>query len=71
MNSKEEIKYLKHLSKTIKKLRLEMNLTQADLNVDERTIRRIENENFNPSFLTLIQISKALNVPLGKLIEIE
>lgn len=71
MNSKEEIKYLRHLSKTIKKLRLEKNLTQADLNVDERTIRRIENENFNPSFLTLIQISKALEVPLSQLVAIE
>lgn len=71
MNSKEELKYLKTLSKTIKKLRLEKSFTQADLNVDERTIRRIENENFNPSFLTLVQISKALDVPLGKLFDME
>ena len=71
MNSKEELKYLKNLSKTIKKLRLEKSFTQADLNVDERTIRRIENENFNPSFLTLIQISKALDVPIGRLFDME
>lgn len=71
MNSKEELKYLKHLSKTIKKIRLEKGLTQADLNVDERTVRRIENENFNPSYLSLVQISKALQVPLSTLVDID
>ncbi|MGB3948550.1 MAG: helix-turn-helix transcriptional regulator [Bacteroidia bacterium] len=71
MNSKEQLKYLKNLSKNIKKIRKEKGLTQADCNVDERTIRRIENENFNPSLLTLIQIAKGLDVTLTELLNMD
>lgn len=71
MNNKEQLKYLKNLSKNIKKIRKEKGLTQADCNVDERTIRRIENENFNPSLLTLLQISKGLGVKLTELLNFD
>lgn len=71
MNNKEQLKYLKNLSKNIKKIRKEKGFTQADCNVDERTIRRIENESFNPSFLTLLQISEGLGVTLIELLNFE
>jgi transcriptional regulator with XRE-family HTH domain len=69
MDAKEELKYLKSLAKNIKKIRKEKGLTQADCGIDERTIRRIENENFNPSYLTLIQISKGLNITIAELLD--
>lgn len=71
MNNKEHLKYLKNLSKNIKKIRKEKGLTQADCNVDERTIRRLENECFNPSLLTLLQIAKGLDVTLIELLNFE
>ena len=71
MNNKEQLKYLKNLSKNIKKIRKEKGLTQADCNVDERTIRRIENESFNPSLLTLLQIATGLDVTLIELLNFE
>ena len=71
MNHEEEIKYLKALSSRLKKIRKEKGLTQADCGVDERTIRRIEGnaENYNPSFLTLIEISKGMGIELSELID--
>ena len=68
MNNKEELKYLNALSSNLKKLRKAKGLTQGDCGVDERTIRRIENENFNPSFLTLVQIAEALGISLAELV---
>ena len=69
MTHKEELKYLKALSANLKKFRNAKGITQADCGVDERTIRRIENENFNPSFLTLVQISEELRIKLSELLE--
>ena len=68
MNHKEELKYLQNLSANLKRLRKERKLTQVDCGVDERTIRRIENENFNPSFLTLVEIAKAMKVSIEELV---
>jgi transcriptional regulator with XRE-family HTH domain len=68
VNNKEEMKYLNILSSNLKKIRKAKGLTQANCGVDERTIRRIENENFNPSYLTLVQIAKALKVSLADLL---
>lgn len=70
MDAKEELKYLKNLSKNIKRLRKEKGLTQAECGIDERTMRRIENANeyFNPSYLTLIQISKAFEIEITELL---
>ena len=69
MDAKEELKYLKNLSKNIKKIRKEKGLTQADCGIDERTMRRIENENFNPSYLTLVQVAKGLDVTIFELLD--
>ena len=69
MDAKEELKYLKKLSDNIKKIRKAKGLSQAECGVDERTMRRIENENFNPSFLTLLQISKGLGVTVNELLD--
>ena len=69
MEHKEDIKYLKQLSKNLKKIRKEKGLTQMDCGIDERTIRRIENENYNPSFLTLIEISKGLGISISELVD--
>jgi putative transcriptional regulator len=68
MNNKEELKYLNALSNNLKKIRTAKGLTQSNCGVDERTIRRIENENFNPSYLTLVQIAKALEISLAELL---
>ncbi|HXU28114.1 MAG TPA: helix-turn-helix transcriptional regulator [Bacteroidia bacterium] len=68
MDAKEELKYLKNLSKNIKKIRQQKGLTQADCGIDERTMRRIENENYNPSYLTLVQISKAFDITIMELL---
>jgi len=69
MNHKEELKHLNSLSSNLKKIRKAKKLTQADCGVDERTIRRIENENFNPSYLTLVQIAHGLDVKLSELLD--
>ncbi len=71
MTSKEEIKYLKALGSNLKRIRKEKGLTQAECGVDERTIRRIEGavENFNPSFLTLVEISKGIGVDVSELLK--
>lgn len=70
MNHKEEIKYLNALSGNLKKIRKAKKFTQADCGVDERTIRRIENENFNPSYLTLIQIALSMGIRLEELFKV-
>lgn len=70
MNSKkQDSKYLKLLASRIKKLRIEQGLKQYDLGVDERTIRRIENDNFNPSYLTLVKISETMGVSISELLD--
>lgn len=73
MNHIEEQQYLNKLGKRIKQLREAKGLTQSECGVDDRTIRRIENERevFNPSYLTLIEISKGLGVSLSELFESE
>ncbi len=60
---------LKLLTSRIKKLRIKNGLKQYDLGVDERTIRRIENDNFNPSYLTLLKISEALGISVSELLD--
>lgn len=63
--------YLKLLASRIRKLRLEKGLKQYDLGIDERTVRRIESaeDNFNPSYLTLIKISETLEVSISELLD--
>jgi len=70
MNSQhKESNSLNLLALRIKKLRVNKGLKQYDLGVDERTIRRIEHENFNPSFLTLMSISEALEISISELLD--
>ena len=65
----KEANYLKLLASRIKKLRINKGLKQYDFEVDERTIRRIENDNFNPSYLTLIKISETLGISISELLD--
>ena len=72
MNLQEKDKnFLKLLALKIKKLRLSKGLKQYDFGVDERTIRRIEKieDNFNPSYLTLIKISETLEISISELLD--
>jgi transcriptional regulator with XRE-family HTH domain len=71
MNHLEEQKYLDQLGKRLKELRKEKGLTQSECGVDDRTIRRIENsgEVFNPSYLTLIEITNGMEISIKDLVE--
>ncbi|NQX98997.1 MAG: helix-turn-helix transcriptional regulator [Flavobacteriales bacterium] len=73
MNHLEELEYLNKLGARLKELRLEKGLTQSDCGIDDRTIRRIENtgEIFNPSFLSLVEIAKGMDIPLIELLNLE
>jgi transcriptional regulator with XRE-family HTH domain len=73
MNHLEEQEYLNKLGVRLKQIRLEKGLTQSDCGVDDRTIRRIENtgEIFNPSFLTLIEIAKGMDISLIQLLDFD
>jgi len=57
----------------LKQLRKAKGLTQSDCGVDDRTIRRIESEDkvFNPSYLTLVEISKGMGISLNELLDID
>lgn len=72
MNHLEEQEYLNKLGARLKELRLEKGLTQSDCGIDDRTIRRIENtgEIFNPSFLTLVEICKGMDILITELLDI-
>ena len=67
----EEKKFLIGLGEEIARLRKKKNLTQLDLSVevgvDKQSITRIEKGHTNPTSLTLLKISKALDVPVTKL----
>ena len=73
MNHLEEKEHLIKLGARLKQLRKEKGLTQSQCGVDDRTIRRIENtrEIFNPSYLTLVEISIGMDVPLNELLNFQ
>lgn len=73
MNHLEEQEYLNKLGNRLKQLRIEKGLTQSECGVDDRTIRRIENngEIFNPSYLLLVEIAKGLNIRLDELLKFD
>lgn len=73
MNHLEEQEYLNKLGNRLKQLRTEKGLTQSECGVDDRTIRRIENngEIFNPSYLLLVEIAKGLGVSLKEFLDFE
>ncbi len=70
MSHEEELKYLEDLAIRLKSLRKEKGFAQYDCGVDERTIRRIESpkENFNPSYLTLVEISNHFGMTISELL---
>jgi transcriptional regulator with XRE-family HTH domain len=67
----DDKKFLISLGEEIASLRKKKNLTQLDLSVeigvDKQSITRIEKGHTNPTSLTLLKISKALDVPVSKL----
>lgn len=73
MNHLEEQQYLNKLGKRLKQLRAEKGLTQSQCGVDDRTIRRIENEGeiFNPSYLILVEIANGIGVSLKELVDFD
>ena len=73
MNHLEEQEYLNKLGNRLKQLRTEKGLTQSECGVDDRTIRRIENngEIFNPSYLLLAEIAKGMKIPLNELLNFD
>lgn len=73
MNHLEEQEYLNKLGNRLKQIRTEKGLTQSECGVDDRTIRRIENngEIFNPSYLLLVEIAKGLGVPIKEFLNFD
>lgn len=73
MNHLEEQEYLIKLGNRLKQLRAEKGLTQSECGVDDRTIRRIENnkEIFNPSFLLLVEIAKGMGMSLKEFLNFD
>ena len=67
----EEKKFLIGLGEEIARLRKKKNLTQLDLaievGVDKQSITRIEKGHTNPTSITLLKLSLALDVPVSKL----
>lgn len=59
----------------LRKIRIERNMTQVELadmaEVNRRTIQRIELGELNASLKILISITKALDIPLRELMDIE
>ena len=66
----EDKQFLILLGQEISKQRKKQGLTQLDLaslvNMEKPTITRLEKGRTNPTSLTLLKISKALNIPISK-----
>lgn len=66
---------LKKLGQQIARIRKDKGLTQIKLSymcdIERANLARIEAGNTNPTFLTLLSLSKALEIPLIELIDIE
>jgi transcriptional regulator with XRE-family HTH domain len=67
--SKTDTKELLKLGESIRKKRIELKISQAqlafELGTDGRHIRRIEKGEVNVSFLTLKKISSSLNINIA------
>ena len=65
--------FLKKLGNRIKELRGEQNMSQTDLahkcGKDSQSLERVENGKTNPSAYYLMEISKALKIPLKDLFD--
>lgn len=66
---------LKKLGQQIARIRKDKGLTQIKLSymcdIERANLARIEAGNTNPTFLTLLSLAKALEIPLIELIDIE
>jgi transcriptional regulator with XRE-family HTH domain len=71
----DKSKFLMALGKRIKSLRTAQNISQQALagicNFEKANMSRIENGGTNPTVLTLLKISKALNISLAELLDDE
>lgn len=69
--NKEQFK--KKIGKRIVELRSKKGWSQSDLaracNKDRQAIEKLENGKVNPTIYSLLEISKALEVPLKKLVD--
>ncbi|MPL96257.1 hypothetical protein SDC9_42440 [bioreactor metagenome] len=70
--NKDELKY--KIGQRIIELRTQKGWSQSDLaracNKDRQAIEKLENGKVNPTLFTLLEISKALEVSLSKLVSI-
>lgn len=68
--TKDELK--SKVGKRIIELRTQKGWSQSDLaracNKDRQAIEKLENGKVNPTLYSLFEISKALNVPLNRLV---
>lgn len=66
---------LKILGKKIASLRIEKGFTQNELadlvDIERSNLARLEAGNTNPTFLTLLKISKALSISVSELVAVE
>ena len=71
----DESELLKSLGASIRKLRIERQVTQQDLaemcNFEKSNMARIESGRTNPTFLTLFKVSDALKVSISHLIDFD
>ena len=69
--NKEQLK--NKIGQRIVELRSQKNWTQSDLarasNKDRQAIEKLENGKVNPTVYSLLEIAKALEVPLKKLVD--
>jgi transcriptional regulator with XRE-family HTH domain len=68
---KDQLK--KKIGQRIIELRSKKGWSQSDLaracNKDRQALEKLENGKVNPTLFTLLEISKALEIPLSKLID--
>ncbi len=71
MYTKQETKALLQLGATIRKKRVELSMSQAqlafELGTDGRHVRRIEKGEINPSYLTVKKIAEIFDVSIDTL----
>lgn len=64
---------IKQIATKVRTLRLEQNMTQEELaarsDIDVRSIQRIESHNISVSLITIIKVSKGLDIELSKLFQ--
>lgn len=71
----DNIDELKKLGSRIKKLRVAQGLSQAKLGLlilkDQQSIHKVENGDFNPTYLYLIELSKGLQITLSEMLDFD